>query len=508
MEKESGWLSKRRKEDESGKQAETDLMEWEEHDLEFVMASMGLEAEDLCRMEEGVGDEEDWLDAWMRAMESEGCESMEVQDVEDEDAMEIANLEGQGMDMDFVEWLVVELKEMCISDEIIDNISECVRSAACPGGCLEKCGSSVQEEQTSAQIMEMKGYSVSTSTDIDECVRNMLCPGGCMGRCVMGGSNTMQTAQGSTEDIKWKVKSNLKTQEFGMPGGRSQLETRSGRVGGFVHTRNFALENNISGERRNNPVSVSLSGQTVHSDCTHVRPVYESKVALDWTGVGGVVHNDKGLFKNNIEESAWKPKYTPNWEKLPEWVHPNFKPDCSRRMSRKYIEDNRDIISSRYPGENIPIETGRTERGRGRRISGHVEKAVKRIEEREGGRKRGRETQKREEEEGERLECKPWEGGVPGGGGRSKKRGGRVSNTVKTLEEGAKQANKIFAYFSYFSNSSAKCKEGRENGHPLSLSLSGAEKLCGGVKRNMCEDNESENVGIVGSASKRARVTE
>ena len=219
------------------------------------------------------------------------------------------------------------------------------------------------------------------------------------------------------------------------------------------------------------------------------------------------MHKDKGLFKNNIDESAWKPKYTPNWEKLPEWVHPNFKADCSRRMSKRYLEDNRDIISSRYPGEYLPIETERTERGRGRRISGHVEEAVKRIEEREGGRKRGRETQKREEEEGERLECKPWEGGVPGGGGRSKKRGGRVSNTVKTLEEGAKQTNKIF---SYLLNSSGKCKEGRENGHQLSR----AEKVCGGVKRrlvdiigNTYDDNESENVGMLGSASKRARVT-
>ena len=140
-----------------------------------------------------------------------------------------------------------------------------------------------------------------------------------------------------------------------------------------------------------------------------------------------------GLFINNIEESAWRPKYTPNWENLPGWVHPNFKPDCSRRMNKRYLEDNRDTISSHYPGEYLPSETGINERGRGRRLSGHVEEAVKMIEGREGERKGGRETQNGEEGEGERLVCKPWEGGVTEGGGRSRRRGGRVSNAIKTL---------------------------------------------------------------------------
>ena len=124
------------------------------------------------------------------------------------------------------------------------------------------------------------------------------------------------------------------------------------------------------------------------------------------------------------------------------------------------------------------------------------------IEGREGERKGGRGTQKGEEGEGERLVCKPWEGGVSEGGGRSRRRGGRVSNTIKTLEEGAKQINKIYSYFSNLNN---KCKEGRERGH----SFARAENLCGGVKRRMDDSkynyHESENDGMLGSAKKRAR---
>ena len=80
------------------------------------------------------------------------------------------------------------------------------------------------------------------------------------------------------------------------------------------------------------------------------------------------------------------------------------------------------------------------------------------------------------------------------------RRGGRVSNLVKTLEQGAKQRNKINSYFSKFGDG---CEIGRERGHSLA-----AAKLCVGVKRRVqdyCE--ESENDSNVGSAKKRPRVT-
>ena len=89
-----------------------------------------------------------------------------------------------------------------------------------------------------------------------------------------------------------------------MPIGKSQLEPRSGQVGGFVRTRNYALENNMSGENGNNSVSASVSVPTVHNNCTLVWPVYHSTMALDWTRVGGVVLEGLGLCKNIINESA------------------------------------------------------------------------------------------------------------------------------------------------------------------------------------------------------------
>ena len=55
MEKEAGWLTRRKEEDRLKKQAEqypSDPMEWEEHDLEYRMASLGLEEDDLFMKEE------------------------------------------------------------------------------------------------------------------------------------------------------------------------------------------------------------------------------------------------------------------------------------------------------------------------------------------------------------------------------------------------------------------------------------------------------------------------
>ena len=211
---------------------------------------------------------------------------------------------------------------MCVADQIIDTISECVRSASCPGGCQEQCGSNMQEEQGSAQDVEYSGGAFAISTNTDECIRNISCPGDCQGICKMSGSNIMQGAQGSAHDIEYSLQSNQKTQEFGRPDGKNHLESRSGQVGGFVGTQIYVPENNMSGEKGNNPVSASVSVPTVHKNCTLLQPVYRSTMALDWTRVGGVVLEGLGLCKNIVSESAWRPKYTPDWEYLPGWVHP------------------------------------------------------------------------------------------------------------------------------------------------------------------------------------------
>ena len=77
-------------------------MEWEEHDLEYLIAALGLEADDLFMMEKEVDKvEEDWLDVWMGSLtdcdrSSEVNRCMERED----EAMEL-DIEGkQGKDVD------------------------------------------------------------------------------------------------------------------------------------------------------------------------------------------------------------------------------------------------------------------------------------------------------------------------------------------------------------------------------------------------------------------------
>ena len=94
------------------------------------------------------------------------------------------------------------------------------------------------------------------------------------------------------------------------------------------------------------------------------------------------------------------------------------------------------------------------------------------------------------EKEGERMICKSRKEGVKEGGGRIVRRGGRVSNTVRTLEQGAKQKNKIFSYISKFGGGTGM---GRERGHPLAV-----ENLCVGVKRELeyfVSESENDSVG-------------
>ena len=101
---------------------------------------------------------------------------------------------------------------------------------------------------------------------------------------------------------------------------------------------------------------------------------------------------------------------------------------------------------------------------------------------------------------GEKLACKSRteDGEKVRKQSRIVRRGGRVSNILKTLEQGARQANKINKYFS--TSGEGIVGEGR---HPLAL-----EKLCeSGSKWRMCDiENETEYVEVSGrSASKRAR---
>ena len=106
---------------------------------------------------------------------------------------------------------------------------------------------------------------------------------------------------------------------------------------------------------------IIVSVQTVRTRCTLVQPENHSTVALDWTRVGGVVQECEGWCMTNV--TKWEPKYVPNWDNLPRWEHPRFKPNCSRRYETIYLGGNGDTIPSPYllnnPAESIESRPGR-----------------------------------------------------------------------------------------------------------------------------------------------------
>ena len=62
-------------------------------------------------------------------------------------------------------------------------------------------------------------------------------------------------------------------------------------------TQNCVFE--MNGGNGDNPLSGSAIIPTVQNSSTLVQPDNHSTVALDWTRVGGVVHNYVGLCKND-----------------------------------------------------------------------------------------------------------------------------------------------------------------------------------------------------------------
>ena len=92
-----------------------------------------------------------WLDDWMRSLE-DNVSPETIRKAGDEVDMEWDRLVGGQGDQDFMEWLVAELKEMMVEEEVIgmlvgdqevgknpvanlDVVSECVMTVSCPGEC-------------------------------------------------------------------------------------------------------------------------------------------------------------------------------------------------------------------------------------------------------------------------------------------------------------------------------------------------------------------------------------
>ena len=62
------------------------------------------------------------------------------------------------------------------------------------------------------------------------------------------------------------------------------------------------------------------------------------------------------------------------------WVHPRFKPECSKKQEKISFENKRDTMSSHYFNKYLLKEKETETYRRGRRISGRVCDEVKRLE--------------------------------------------------------------------------------------------------------------------------------
>ena len=86
----------------------------------------------------------------------------------------------------------------------------------------------------------------------------------------------MKEDQGSTQDMQGSLSTKHNTQEFGVLGDNILLEPHSG-VGGFGSAQNCVLEK----DGGSGDYLVSVSVQTVHTNCILVRMNNHSTVALD-----------------------------------------------------------------------------------------------------------------------------------------------------------------------------------------------------------------------------------
>jgi hypothetical protein len=64
---------------------------------------------------------------------------------EEEQTMEKDILEGLDRHVDFMPWLVEELTEIQVADQVIATITKCVWSVSCPEGCEEQCGVELEQ---------------------------------------------------------------------------------------------------------------------------------------------------------------------------------------------------------------------------------------------------------------------------------------------------------------------------------------------------------------------------
>ena len=125
-----------------------EVMDWEDTEMDEWMDYLEVEDE-LEDMIIDLDEEEDWLDKLIRAdLGTEDTHELEekMRSVNIEDPLEMMEIV---IEEDFLIWLVAELKELAIGEDIL----ECIRTMGCPGNCA-------------CDIIE----------EVDECLNTVHCP--------------------------------------------------------------------------------------------------------------------------------------------------------------------------------------------------------------------------------------------------------------------------------------------------------------------------------------------
>ena len=282
LEMETIWLSRR-----SQKKTEDDEfdMEWEEHSLEACLAMLAIEAWDMSEpmAVDELGEEEDWLEGWIRS--EEGLMIMdrsEIKEMELEgDTMD--NMEIDEEEKEYMTWLMDELRELKLEDEIL----ECIRNMRCEGDCDDRC-----------------------QDDKDECVRSIHCPGECAEICRMPGYTD---GSNNANQSEWHTCPGTGTAALALSDWKSSQECKVGSVPGLC------VE--MDGSNLQTSQGVAVCGETQkinhYLGIETQGPIYTPE---------GAVHELVGAHTNDIEGV----KYCPGGE-LPRYEFISNKPSCSRR---------------------------------------------------------------------------------------------------------------------------------------------------------------------------------
>ena len=356
---------------------EDDPMDWEELELDSWMAYLGLKDSDKVEdMEVELEEEEDWLDMWMKDDLESGQEehreiTRELCRLSLDEQMDIVEMEVE-TETDYMVWLLKELKEVGIGEDVM----ECIRTMACEGDCQDKCVVETEVDECVRSVhcdgdchcqdtsfvetvrIEDIGYGSSmqpivgsANAEDKHCVR---CPGLCRGAC--SGNNVV--VKFMSEDI---TENSQKTESDNMT----------------IISKTVCTEDNTSGPVQG-PACVDRSGwkssQAVHTGGVSgpggATPLVQAGLHLDWSKWTEAVHISPE-WPSIYDVTGIK--YCPG-ENLPTYQYMEYKPRCSstRSTTFMYVPDvgTRPKSVTTKPEEmEVGIDVNRLEETRGTAIA-------------------------------------------------------------------------------------------------------------------------------------------